>query len=231
MIMSMVGHRWRMMLVALPRHHHRQPVHDRHHHPFVGTATTLRRVPPATLLIGHGSCEDRATVVSRLPRVGLVFRSARCWGVTFRPFEETHHMGFEGIRLADGRGRFMLVLVGLGVSVVTLHGDCVPHAWRDHVRQGSDCVSSVYFVTGDARHFVHHANSTTLGKFRSLPLVTQYPIHCNPVGNSRTHRNDKTHCTENRDANKTLFVFKLKTVDVARCCLKTVGWYHAIGAE
>lgn len=228
----MMRHGRRMMLLVLPRHHHRQTIHNSHHHPFVGAATALRGVPPTTLLISHRSCKHGSAIVCRLAGIGLVLRRARRRSMTLGSLQESHHMGFESIRLADRRRRLMLVLVRLGVRVVTLHGHRVPHARRDDVRQWFDCVSSVYFVTGDARHFVHHAENATLNKFRSLPLVVHYPIHCNPgwklVETHALIANDKT-ATENR-VNKTLFVLHLKTVDVARCCLNTVGWYHAIGS-
>lgn len=118
-------------------------------------------------------------------------------------------MGLESVGLADRRRRrLMLVLVGLGVRVVALHRHRVPHAWRDDVGQGFDCVCSVYFVTGDARHFVHNAENTTLAEFRSLPLVAHYPMHCNPCGNSRTHRQRQNTYRESRKQNNVRFTFE-----------------------
>lgn len=135
MRMPMMRHRRRMvLLMALPSHHHRQSIHNGHHNTLIGAATTLRRVPPSSLLISHRSREYRTAIVCRLPRIGLVVGRARRWCMALRPLQQSHHMRFESIRLADRwRRRLVFVLVGLGVRMVALHRDGVPHAWRDDV--------------------------------------------------------------------------------------------------
>lgn len=148
--------RWRRRHLVLARHHHRQPVHDGHHQALLATATPLRRVPPPALLVRHGPSEHRAPVETR---IDSVLSSSSRRRVAFRPLQKTHHVRLESVRLADRRRQLRLVFVRLGVRMVALHGDCVPHAWLYHVGQALDCVRSVYFVTGHARDLVHDSQS------------------------------------------------------------------------
>lgn len=163
-----LGRRWRLhVTLLLARHHDRQAVDYRHHHPLVRAAPSLRRVASPPLLVGDGPREHRPAVEGA--RIPLHLRHSCGWRVALRALQQPHHVGLESVRLADGRGRFRLVLVRLGVSVVTLHGGYgVPHAGRYHVGQALDRVSGVHFVPGYAGHLVHFGTGTASTVARSL---------------------------------------------------------------
>lgn len=156
--MPMVRSHWRWMLrrlwyLVLSGYDNRETVHYGHHHSLVSTAPPLSWIPPAALLIDHRPSENRSAI--EISWIALVFCSPGSGRVAFGSLQESHDVGLQSIWLADGRRQLLLVFVGLGVRVVALHGHRVPHAWWYHVREALDCVSSVYFVAGDARHLVH----------------------------------------------------------------------------
>lgn len=148
--------RWvlrRLWHLVLSGYDNRETIHYGDHHSLVATSAAFGRVPPTTLFIDHGSRKHGPAI--KVSRIALVFCGPGGGRVALGPFQESHDMRLERVGLADRRRQLRLVLVGLRVRVVALHGHRVPHAWWYHVREALDCVGSVYFVAGDARHLVH----------------------------------------------------------------------------
>lgn len=160
----------RMRSRLLPRHHDRQPVHDGDHHPLVGGAALLKRIPPAPLLVGHRPGEDGAPLVAR---VGDWLSGARGWSMALGSLQQPHHVRLDGVRLAGLGGRLRLVLVGLRVGVMPLRRHCVPHVGRNHVGEALDGVGCVDLVPGHTGHFVHHG-TFSIPRFprQTLAIVT-----------------------------------------------------------
>lgn len=158
-----------MRHLVLSSYDNGKSVHNGDHNPFVGAASSLHWVTSPSLLIGHGASEDRPL---------RVYHDCRSCGgcVTLGAFEESHHVGFDGIRFAHGWCQIRLVLVG--VRVVALHWDRVTHVGstgRDHVRETLDRVRCVHFVTGHARHFVH-ADWRSLREHDWRLVLSTHPI-------------------------------------------------------
>lgn len=155
----MVGDRGRMLRrrhLTLTSYDDRQAIDDGHHDAFVGTTTSFSRIPSPPLFIRNGFREDRSSVEPS--RIALALRRSSRWCVTLGSFQESHHVRFKSIGLADRR-RFGFVLVRLRVRVVALHRHRVTHPWWYYVGQALDCVSSIDFVASYARHLVHSESS------------------------------------------------------------------------
>lgn len=207
--MPMVRGHWRRMLrrlwhLVLSGYDNRETVHDGHHHSLVTTATSLSWIPPTTLFIYHRPRKHRSTI--KVSWIALVFCGPGSWRVTFRAFEESHHMRLESVRLADRRRQlWLLVLIRLGVRMVALHGHRVPHAWWYHVRQALDCVGSINFVPRDARYLVHSDTTVPGGSSSHFHLqhhvLSTYPMTLQSFCTIQFTLSDKasynTHCTRN----------------------------------